>query len=136
MADSGKGRRKRRTDRGKPKKPGRKRKPPKGRPQRDKPRANGRLILAANHTLRRRLLRILHGSKKPLSPTKLSEATGVPVTNVSYHMNVLRRCGAVEVVQETQVRGAVEHFYASKVDDNELVEAMLGKTEAEDEGRA
>jgi DNA-binding transcriptional ArsR family regulator len=91
------------------------------------------LISALNHKMRRQMLRRLDRSEDPLSPAKLSQQMDVPLTNASYHMDVLRKCGASVVVDEQRVRGAVEHFHESKVTDHPGVQAMLEETEAEDE---
>jgi DNA-binding transcriptional ArsR family regulator len=90
------------------------------------------LVAAINHKVRRRMLRLLNEAEDPLSPTMITDLLEMQLSNVSYHMNVLRKCDAVAVVEEKQVRGAVEHFYVSKVADNAAVEAMLEETEADD----
>jgi len=93
------------------------------------------LISALNHKMRRQMLRRLNRSEDPLSPAKLSEQMKVPLSNASYHMDVLRKCGATAVVDEQRVRGAVEHFHESQVVDHPGVRAMLDETEAGDEGQ-
>ncbi len=93
------------------------------------------LISALNHSLRRVILRRLHRTDRPLSPADLSRLVGVRVTNLSYHFNVLRQHRIVKVVDERPIRGAVEHFYESKVADNSLALEILRKTKAKDEGR-
>lgn len=103
-------------------------------PSGDRPCNNDNLIAALNHKLRRQTLRRLNRSASPLSPTNLSDEMEVPVGNVSYHMGVLRKCGAVSMVDERPVRGAVEHFFVSEVADNPAVQAMLDETKAQDEG--
>jgi DNA-binding transcriptional ArsR family regulator len=94
------------------------------------------LIVALNHKQRRQLLRILHRCDGPLSPGNLSDRLSVPLSNVSYHITVLKKCGAVALVNEQQGRGAVEHFYVSRVADHPAVRKMLEETEAGDEGKA
>lgn len=76
------------------------------------------LISALNHKIRRQMLRRLNRSKGPLSPAKLSKQLELPVSNLSYHMDVLRKCSAVAIVSEQQVRGAIEHLYESRVSDH------------------
>lgn len=93
------------------------------------------LIAGLDHRLRRQLLRRLNGSEEPSSPVRLSEQLNSRPSNVSYHMDVLKKCGAVALVDERQVRGAVQHFYVSRVSDDAMVQAMLKETEAEDSGQ-
>lgn len=81
------------------------------------------------------VLRTLHCSEQPLSPADISHKVGVRVTNLSYHVNVLREHCIVKLVHEQPVRGAVEHFYESKVADNSLALEILEKTEAKDKGK-
>jgi DNA-binding transcriptional ArsR family regulator len=95
--------------------------------------AKKNLTAALNHPLRRVVLRRLNASKDPLSPARLAERLCASLSDVSYHVTVLRKCGVVEIVKEQQVRGAIEHLFVSKVVDNQAVQAMLAETEAEDE---
>jgi predicted transcriptional regulator len=46
-----------------------------------------------------------------LSPKDLSLELHAPLSTVNYHVTELRNSGLVEVVDERQVRGAIEHFY-------------------------
>jgi predicted transcriptional regulator len=48
-----------------------------------------------------------------LSPKDLSLELQAPLSTVNYHVTELRKCGLLEVVDEQQVRGAIEHFYRS-----------------------
>ena len=108
----------------------------KGRPEKRDACQGHNLIAALNHKLRRRILRFLNDSNKPLSPVNLSELMDAPLSNVSYHMNILRKYRVAAVVDERQVRGAVEHFYVSMVDDHSAVLSMLDETEAKDGDKA
>jgi DNA-binding transcriptional ArsR family regulator len=94
------------------------------------------LIAALNHKQRRQLLRVLHRCDDPVSPATLSKRLGVSLSRISYHVKVLRKFGVVALVNEQQVRGAIEHFYVSQVADHPSVRKMLDETEAEDEGKA
>lgn len=91
------------------------------------------LIRALNHDLRRRILRELNETEEPQSPIKLAKRLRVPLSNVSYHVAVLYRLGAIARVDERPVRGAVEHFYTSTVKDNAPVRALLEGTRDLDE---
>jgi DNA-binding transcriptional ArsR family regulator len=90
-------------------------------------------IHALNHRTRRCILRALHASRGPSSPTRIAKALQMGLSNSSYHMNVLARFRTVKRVDEKQVRGAMEHFYVSTVADNPNVLAILEATRAEDE---
>jgi predicted transcriptional regulator len=46
-----------------------------------------------------------------LSPKDLSRELQSPLSTVNYHVTELCKCGLLEVVDERQVRGAIEHFY-------------------------
>jgi DNA-binding transcriptional ArsR family regulator len=63
----------------------------------------------AAHPLRSRCLTVL--AERTTSPVEIAEGLGEHVSNVSYHVRKLREAGAVELVSERRVRGAVEHFY-------------------------
>jgi len=67
-------------------------------------------LTALNHPLRRRILRTLDG-KAEASPVELAEALSMPLGTVAYHVKILDRCGALELVRTRPVRGAVQHFY-------------------------
>jgi len=46
-----------------------------------------------------------------LSPSVLAERTGNSLGTTAYHVRVLHEAGAIRLVREARVRGAVEHFY-------------------------
>lgn len=64
---------------------------------------------AMAHPLRSRIFRII--TERVASPAELSRELLVDVSNVGYHMRRLQELGCAELVDERQVRGAVEHFY-------------------------
>ena len=71
-----------------------------------------RLARANTHPLRVSILEVLGiDSGRVLSPKDLSLELRSPLSTVNYHVTELRRSGLVEVVEEHQVRGAIEHFY-------------------------
>jgi DNA-binding transcriptional ArsR family regulator len=49
---------------------------------------------------------------RPISPMRLSKATGATLGSVAYHVRTLLSAGVIELADEGRVRGAVEHFYA------------------------
>ena len=74
---------------------------------------NWELLARANtHPLRVSILEVLGIDEgRTLSPKDLSLELQAPLSTVNYHVTELRRSDLVEVVDERQVRGAIEHFY-------------------------
>jgi predicted ArsR family transcriptional regulator len=71
-----------------------------------------RLARANTHPLRVSILEVLSlDSGRMLSPKDLSLELQAPLSTVNYHVTELRRSNLVMVVDEQQVRGAIEHFY-------------------------
>src|ERR1044072_8764429 len=70
------------------------------------------LARANNHPLRGPILELLSRDQgRTLSPEEISLELQAPLSTVNYHVTELRRSGLVEIVDERQVRGAIEHFY-------------------------
>ena len=61
------------------------------------------------HPLRSQCLTLL--ADRTASPAEISIELGENLGNVSYHIRKLWKGGAVEIVEEKPVRGAMEHFY-------------------------
>ena len=78
-------------------------------PETDTPSADQRLFKALGHPLRQRILDSLNEQEG--SPSQIAERLGERLGNVSYHVKILERNGAAELVSTKAVRGAVEHFY-------------------------
>jgi DNA-binding transcriptional ArsR family regulator len=95
--------------------------------------ATSDIIKAVATPQRRQLLRILHGAGEARSPNELAKELGTNVSKVSYHFKTLTKCGALEMTDRRQVRGAVEHFYASTLMDDQMVATLLAATRDEDE---
>lgn len=53
---------------------------------------------------------------KVISPRELSSELQQPLSNVSYHVRVLTKRGAVALVKTKPARGSVQHFYRSTVE--------------------
>jgi DNA-binding transcriptional ArsR family regulator len=70
-----------------------------------------RLAKALNHVLRQHIL--LAAVQREISPNELSDALDEGLSQVSYHVKVLRDdCdGMIELTRTEPVRGAVEHYY-------------------------
>jgi DNA-binding transcriptional ArsR family regulator len=69
------------------------------------------LLDALHHPLRRALLHRYVTAEEPTSPKYLAHSMRKPLSSVSYHVRELAKLGAVELVEEEQRRGSVEHFY-------------------------
>lgn len=87
-----------------------------------------RLLHALNHKVRRRILRHLAEADGAVSPVAISRQLGIPLGVVSYHVTTLRHCKAVEQTKVEQVRGAVEHFYRTLVEGNQVADTLLEST--------
>ncbi len=54
------------------------------------------------------------------------------LSNLSYHARSLCEQKIVHCAKTRKVRGSTEHFYASDVSDNKLVNTILSETEKDD----
>ena len=70
-----------------------------------------RMVKALAHPLRVRIMGLLE--RRTMSPKELSQALGVPLENVSYHVRALRNFGFIKLERRRQVRGAIEHHYSA-----------------------
>jgi DNA-binding transcriptional ArsR family regulator len=70
---------------------------------------NPALVQALAHPLRARMLSILQD--REASPKELAAEFGIPLANVAYHIQVLRKLKLIKLVKKTPRRGAVEHHY-------------------------
>jgi DNA-binding transcriptional ArsR family regulator len=73
------------------------------------------LLTALRHPLRRRILREM-ADGKAISPRELSDRLRQSLSNVSYHVRVLAKSGAVTLVEAKPARGSLQHFYRIAVD--------------------
>ena len=76
-----------------------------------------RYVKALSHPLRVRILALLQ--ERTASPRELAEWLDATLGTVSYHVGIMHGLGALELAGESQVRGAIEHFYALS-DDHRL----------------
>jgi DNA-binding transcriptional ArsR family regulator len=67
------------------------------------------VIKALTHPVRARALAILN--ERTASPNEIAKELGQGVGHVSYHINVLKKCECIELVDTAPRRGAVEHYY-------------------------
>jgi DNA-binding transcriptional ArsR family regulator len=68
-----------------------------------------RLVKSLTHGLRVEILTILN--ERIASPNELSKELGEGLSQVSYHVKVLKDYGCIELVKTEPRRGAVEHYY-------------------------
>ncbi len=68
-----------------------------------------RLVKALAHPLRAQILAILN--ERVASPSELSQELGEGLSQVSYHVKVLRDYECIELVKTEPRRGALEHYY-------------------------
>lgn len=74
------------------------------------------MLAALNHVLRRRILRTFDSDEERLeSPSKFAKTLELPLSKVNYHVTVLAKAGALELV-ETRVGRGSEHFYRLALD--------------------
>src|ERR1700748_3858764 len=85
------------------------------------------LLIALRHPLRRQILRAM-AAQDSISPRQISDELRQPLSNVSYHVRVLADCGAVTLVDTAPVRGSMQHFYSTAIDEPWAL-AVLGLSE-------
>jgi DNA-binding transcriptional ArsR family regulator len=71
-----------------------------------------RFVKAMSHPMRVRILAML--DERKASPNQLAGWLGASLGTVAYHVRTLLSLGLIELVDETRVRGAVEHHYRAK----------------------
>lgn len=71
-----------------------------------------RFVKAMGHPLRVRILAML--DERTASPNQLAGWLSASLGTVAYHVRTLEQLGLIELVNETRVRGAVEHHYRAK----------------------
>jgi DNA-binding transcriptional ArsR family regulator len=71
-----------------------------------------RYVKAMSHPVRVRIMAMLQERKA--SPMELSTWLSVTLGATAYHVRTLHKLGLIELVDETRVRGAVEHHYKAK----------------------
>lgn len=71
-----------------------------------------RYVKALSHPLRVRILALLED--RVASPRQLADSLETSIGVVAYHVRTLEQLGLIELVRETPVRGAIEHYYRSR----------------------
>jgi len=82
-----------------------------------------RFVKAMSHPLRVRILAML--DERQASPNQLAGWLGASLGTVAYHVRTLLQLGLIELVDETRVRGAVEHHYRAVARPTVSAEAWL-----------
>jgi DNA-binding transcriptional ArsR family regulator len=72
-----------------------------------------RYVKALSHPLRVRILALLQ--ERTASPRELAEWLDATLGTVSYHVRTLHDFGLIELVNTTQVRGAIAHHYKATI---------------------
>ena len=72
-----------------------------------------RYVKALSHPLRVRILALLQ--ERTASPRELAQWLDATLGTVSYHVRALHDFGLIELVNTTQVRGAIAHHYRATV---------------------
>jgi DNA-binding transcriptional ArsR family regulator len=72
-----------------------------------------RYVKALSHPLRVRILALLE--ERTASPRELADWLDATLGTVSYHVRALDQAGLLELVDTTQVRGAVAHHYRARL---------------------
>src|SRR4051812_3170000 len=86
---------------------------------------NPALVRGLAHPLRARMLSVL--LEREASPKELADEFQIPLANVAYHIQVLRKLKLIRLVRKTPRRGAVEHHY--KADKGAYInDAVWGET--------
>jgi DNA-binding transcriptional ArsR family regulator len=79
-----------------------------------------RYVKAMSHPLRVRILAML--DERKASPNQLAGWLGASLGTVAYHVRTLEQLGLIDLVDETRVRGAVEHHYRARARPNVTAE--------------
>lgn len=74
-----------------------------------------RIAKAVSHPLRRDVLDLII-ERGEASPNEAAAALGASLGTVSYHVQILRELGCVELVRTEPRRGALEHFYRASIE--------------------
>ena len=87
------------------------------------------MLKALNHSLRRRILRLMDGETR--SPGSLAAELGEPLPSISYHVRVLCECDVLRPVRTVPVRGSIQHFYEPNVEAT-WMRTVLSNSHSED----
>jgi hypothetical protein len=77
------------------------------------------------HPHRDQIIDVMRSYGKPISPVRLARITGTTIGATAYHVRTLNSAGVIQLVDQVQVRGTLEHHY-------ELVPAVADEVPAQD----
>jgi DNA-binding transcriptional ArsR family regulator len=80
-----------------------------------------RYVKAMSHPVRVRMMAML--TERRATPNELAAWLGTTLGATAYHVRVLHQLGLIELVDETRIRGAVEHHYRAKALPNVTAES-------------
>jgi DNA-binding transcriptional ArsR family regulator len=89
---------------------------------------NTELLIALQNPKRRVILREVRKYPDGVSPSELAVHVGEPLSNTGYHCRVLRDSGAIALVEQKAVRGAIKSYYRFALADSWAL-AMLSQEE-------
>jgi DNA-binding transcriptional ArsR family regulator len=75
-------------------------------------------------------------ANRKMSPNQIADQLGITLGTAAYHVRTMEKMGAIRLVNEKRVRGAIEHFYMMRKPAREPIKAALinmsnERTEAE-----
>jgi DNA-binding transcriptional ArsR family regulator len=85
---------------------------------------NSELLRVLAHPLRRILLREVEKHPAGISPSELAQQLGESINDCAYHCRVLRDSGAIELVRQAHVRGALKNIYRFSLTDPWAIETL------------
>lgn len=85
----------------------------------------GDILGTLKSPIRRKMMWLFDEYEATRSPVGLSRELDVDLSKASYHVRVLKEMGLIRLVRTEQVRGSLQHFYASTVVGDELVKRIL-----------
>jgi len=85
------------------------------------------LLDALKHQERRRILKQVVESGRPVSPSMASKELPAPLRSTSKHFRALADAGLIVLTTEVPIRGATQHFYLPAEDllTHPIVQAVL-----------
>lgn len=66
-------------------------------------------------------------ANKTMSPSDIADKTGITLGTTAYHVRTMAEMGAIRLVKENRVRGAIEHVYILRKGAREPIKKALNK---------
>jgi DNA-binding transcriptional ArsR family regulator len=77
------------------------------------------------HPARVRIVALL--AERKMSPNEIAEELGLTLGTTAYHVRKMAELGAIRLVNEKRVRGAIEHFYTLRKTEREIIKKAVIK---------